>query len=158
MNKCRCPSLQAFGKGGSLLCTGPICPCGVQPSSCFSAAGLCTLLHPAAPPPDKAPPKTVQLGAPPPSSYVGCAPKPALQLGSVYPLTSCRSFFCLMLAFSSWSRAKMWADSIRSWSLLAYSLPGGTAGVSGGLPKATSTGVLNSFPNMRRAGMHEVDS
>ena len=63
-----------------------------------------------------------------------------------------------MPAFSSWSRAKIWADSIRSWSLLAYSLPGGTAGVSGGLPKATYTGVRSSRPNMRRAGEHEVDS
>jgi len=61
-----------------------------------------------------------------------------------------------MPAFSSWSRAKVWADSIQSWHLLVYSRPGRTDGVSGGLSKATSARCLDFMPIISRAGMQEL--
>ena len=89
----RAPETPSLGKGGSPLCMGPTCPCGVQPSFSFLAAGPGTLLHPAAPTPDKAPPNDCPTWCTIPSSCGVGTPTPALQLGSVFPSTLCRSSF-----------------------------------------------------------------
>lgn len=54
--------------------------------------------------------------------------------------------------------AKQWANSRQSCSSLAYSSPGGSVEGSGSLLNTILAGVRSSWPNIKSAGVQEVES